>query len=77
MDIWLIGEKKVGPGTVSIILELHLVKNVYFMGVNFEKYSDMRIKIKMSFLLYLCKFIAGEGELLSNTIFRKKQKLTK
>lgn len=72
MDIWFIGEKKVGLGIVLIILEFYLVKNVYFMGVNFEKYSDMRIKIKMSFLFYLCKFIVGEGEFFFNIIFRKK-----
>ena len=52
MDIWFTGKKKkFGLGTVSIILELHLVKNIYFMDIIFEKFRDMRMKIKMLFCL--------------------------
>lgn len=51
------------------------------MGNIFEKFRDLRMNIKMLFLLYLCMYIEGEGGFPYNTTSgdkkKKYQKLTK
>lgn len=70
------GTKKVGLGAVSIIPELHLVKNIYFMDISFEKFRDMTMKIKMPFhFTYACSLKEKVGFLTTLTTPRKKQKL--